>query len=323
MATALGLTEISRGVILIKENGGRGRVVEFTGTIYNTLYERPMVKLEGYARRYGLEGELLAYLNYGGSTNSAKDALAEGMLALALERGQLRPGQALVEASSGTFAVALTVAGVHSGHPVHLVMPGTVTPDRQQYFAKLGAHVELTNYVYGRTGTIQRAQALAQELDGYFINYFANDDNPEYHRRVTGPAILRAAGGELSAVVAGVGSGGTITGVGEYLKAWAGNVWTVAVQPFESQSLTGGFSGKHGIAGIGSGFVPDNYNPYIVDEVVSVTTGDAVTAAREVLASDAIPAAGSCGAVLCAARELLTRQPGRVVCVFNGATLFE
>ena len=297
-----------------------GAVVE---NIYNTLYDRPIVRLEGYSRHHGLAGEMLAYLNYGGATGSAKDALAEGMLALARERGQLRPGQAIVEASSGTFAVALTIAAVHSGHPVYLAMPGTVTPDRQRYFSDLGATVELTNYVFGRTGTIRRAQELAREHDGYFINYFSNDDNPEYHRRVTGPAILRAAGNDISALVVGVGSGGTVTGVGEYLKAWVGNVWTVAVQPFESQSLTGGFCGKHGISGIGCGFVPENYNPYIVDEVVSVTTGDALSSAREVLASDAIPACASSGAVLCAARELQKRRPGRVVCVFNGSALFE
>lgn len=279
--------------------------------------------MEGYARRHGLSGELLAYLNYGGPTNSAKDALAEGMLALALERGRLRAAQPVVEASSGTFAVALTIAALHSGHPVHLVMPGTVMPDRQRYFTQLGAQVEVTNYVYGRSGTISRAEELAREVDGYFVNYFSNDDNPEVHRRVTGPAILRAAGGEVDAVVAGVGSGGTITGVAEYLKAWAGNVYAVAVQPFESQSLTGGFSGKHGIAGIGPGFVPNNYNPYVVDEVASVTTGDATEAAREVLATDAIPATASCGAVLCAARAFLQRRPGRVVCMFNGAALFE
>ncbi|MDL2293929.1 cysteine synthase family protein [Ruminococcaceae bacterium OttesenSCG-928-D13] len=291
--------------------------------IYNTLYNRPTVRLEGYTALHGLPGELLAYLNYGGATGSAKDALAEGMLALAMERGQLRAGQPVIEASSGTFAVALTIAAIHSGHPVHLVMPGTVTPDRQRMFTGLGATVVLTNYVYGRAGTLRRAQQLAEEVDGYFVNYFSNDDNPEYHRRVTGPAILKAVDGKLDAIVAGVGSGGTLTGVGEYLKAWAGTVWTVAVQPFESQSLTGGFSGRHGINGIGSGFVPDNYNPYIVDEVVSVATGDAVAAAREVLATDAVPAAVSCGAVLCAARELQKRRTGRVLCIFNGMAVVE
>ncbi len=291
---------------------------------YNTLYERPTVELTGFAKRHTLEGHLMAYLNYGGATSSAKDALAEGMLALAVESGSLRPGQPVVEASSGTFAVALTIAAVHSGHPVHLVMPGNVSPERQNAFTELGAQVVTSNYVYGRSGTLQRAERLAEEIGGYFVNYFSNDSNPEYHRRVTGPAILRAMQGDITAVVAGVGSGGTITGVGEYLKAWAGNVWTVAVQPFESQSLTGGFSGKHGIAGIGPGFVPDNYNPYIVDEVISVTTGDAKTAAREVLATDAVPASASCGAVLCAARQVMARRPGgRVLCIFNGMSVYE
>ncbi len=291
--------------------------------IYNTLYQRPTLRLEGYEARHNLPGEMLAYLNYGGPTCSAKDALAEGMLALARERGQLRAGQPVIEASSGTFAVALTIAALHSGHPVHLVMPGTVTPDRQRVFTQLGAQVVLTNYVYGRAGTVQRAGELAGEIAGYFVNYFQSDDNPEFHRRVTGPAIYKATGGELSAVVAGVGSGGTITGVGEYLKAWAGNVWTVAVQPFESQSLTGGYAGKHGIAGIGPGFVPDNYNPYIVDEVISVTTGDATEAAREVLLCDAVPATASAGAVLYAARQLQQRRPGRTLCIFSGMSLYE
>lgn len=290
---------------------------------YSTLYKRPTVELTGFVARHGLQGTLMAYLNYGGATSSAKDALAEGMLALAVEKGTLHPGQPVVEASSGTFAVALTIAAVHSGHPIHLVMPGNVAPERQDAFSELGAHVITSNYVYGRSGTIQQAEKLAQELGGYFVNYFSNDNNPEFHRRVTGPAILRAMEGDVTAVIAGVGSGGTITGVGEYLKAWAGNVWTVAVQPFESQSLTGGFSSRHGIAGIGSGFLPDNYNPYIVDEVISVTTGDAKTAAREVLATDAVPGSASCGAVLCAAKQVMAHRPGRVLCIFNGMSMYE
>lgn len=290
---------------------------------YNTLYSRPTIELAGFTALHSLPGQLMAYLNYGGPTSSAKDALAEGMLALAVEKGLLQPGQPVIEASSGTFAVALTIAARHSGHPVHLVVPGSVMPDRQQYLASLGANVVETNYVYGRSGTIRRAQQLAEEIGGYFVNYFSNDDNPEFHRRVTGPAILKAMEGEISAVIAGVGSGGTISGVGEYLKAWAGNVWTVAVQPYESQTLTGGFSGRHGIAGIGPGFIPDNYNPYIVDEVISVTTGDAKSAAREVLASDAIPASASCGAVLFAAKQVIRQRPGRVLCLFNGMTVYE
>lgn len=296
---------------------------ETADSIYSALYSRPLVKLGGYCRHHGLANNLFAYLNYGGATASAKDALAEGMLALAIEKGKLRPGQPVIEAASGTFAVALTIACVHSGHPVHLVVPGTVMPERQRYLADLGAKVVLTNYVYGRAGTVNRAKQLAEEVDGYFINYFSNDDNPEFHRRVTGPAIYKALNGQVDALVVGVGSGGSITGVAEYLKAWAGNVWTAAVQPFESQSLTGGFAGRHGISGIGPGFVPENYNPYIVDEVVSVTTGDAKQTAREVLATDAVPASVSCGAVLCAATEIARKRSGNVVCLFSGMALYE
>ncbi len=290
---------------------------------YSILYDRPMVELAGYTARNQLQGQLLAYLNYGGITGSAKDALAEGMLALATERGELKKGMPIIEASSGTFAVALTIAGLHSGHPVYLVMPGNVEPERIQMFEELGAKVTVTNYVYGRQGTVNRAVQIAERVDGYFINYFDNDDNPEYHRRVTGPALFKKAGDDIDAVVIGVGSGGTLTGVGEYLKGWAGNVWTVAVQPFESQSLTGGYSGRHGISGIGPGFVPDNYNPYVVDEVVSVATGDAAAAARELLATDAVPASISCGAVLCAAKQIMQKRAGKVVCVFNGMTMKE
>ncbi len=291
--------------------------------IYSTLYECPTLELAGFMARRELEGELLAYLNYGGSTGSAKDALAEGMLALAVEKGLLKPRQPVVEASSGTFAVALTIAALRSGHPIYLVMQGTVQPERQHYFAQLGAHVVVTNFVYGRSGALQRAKELCAEKGGYFLNYFSNDDNPEFHRRVTGPAILKAMAGEIDTVVVGVGSGGTITGVSEYLKAWAGNVWTVAVQPFECQNLTGGYAGKHGIAGLGAGFLPDNYNPYIVDEVVSVSTGDAQKTAKEVLISDAVPASVSCGAVLHAAAQVMQRRSGRVLCIFNGMSLYE
>lgn len=294
-----------------------------TGDIYSTLYTRPLVLLRGYCQRHSLPESLYAYLNWGGATGSAKDVLAAGMLQLAVEHGKLRSGQPVVEASNGTFAAALTIAATRSGHPVYLAMPGTVMPERQRFFTDLGAQVELTNYVYGRSGMVNRAIELAEQLGGYFVNYFVNDDNPEFHRRVTGPAILKAAGEDIAALVVGVGSGGTITGVAEYLKAWAGNVWTVAVQPFESQSLTGGFAGRHGISGIGAGFVPDNYNPYIVDEVLSINTADAKEAAREVLLTDAVPAGASAGAVLRAATDIAKRHTGKVICVFNGMAVYE
>lgn len=292
-------------------------------SIYSSLYERPLLNMSGFAAKHGLRGELYAYLNYGGATGSGKDALAEGMLALAAERGDLITGQPVIEASSGTFAVALTIAALHSGHPVYLIIPGSVSSSRQEYLKNLGAEVIVTNYVYGMTGTMNKAKEVAQQVKGYFVNYFSNDDNPEFHRRVTGPAIFKAMNGEIDNYIAGVGSGGTLSGTAEYLKAWAGNVWTVAVQPYESQNLSGGFTGKHGINGIGAGFVPDNYNPYIVDEIISVSTGEAKSSAFEALFTDAVPASPSCGAVLSAAKDVMQKRGGKTVCVFNGMVMYE
>ena len=291
---------------------------------YETLYSRPVVALSGYCAKYDLPDSLYAYLAYGGTTGSAKDALAEGM-ALATEKGLLQPGQTVIECSSGSFAVALAVACAHSRHPLMLCMPATVPLERQQMLTKFGAQIVLSNYVYGRRGVEQRAQEAVEQTGGYFLNYFDNDLNAEFHRRVTGPNIAKATGGALDAVVAGVGSGGTITGVGEYIKAWYPDVKVVAVEPYESQAIGGGYIGRHNIPGLGAGFVPENYNPYIVDAVMAVPSHTANVTAREVLETDAIPASPSAGAVLTAAHQLMAEHPDlkRVVCVFAGQVLYE
>ena len=292
---------------------------------YETLYQRPVVRLAGYSARHGLPASLYAYLAAGGPTNSAKDALAEGMLAIATEKGLLKPGQTVVEGSSGSFAVALAISCARSGHPLVLCMPATVSTERQHMLAKLGAKIALTNYVYGRRGVEKRAQEAVERTGGYYLNYFDNDCNAEFHRRVTGPNIARATEGALDAIVVGVGSGGTITGVGEYIKAWYPDVKIIAVEPYESQAIGGGFVGKHNIPGLGAGFVPENYNPYSVDGVVPVASNVANQTAQEVLRTDAVPASPSAGATLAAARELMEEKPElqRVLCIFAGKELYE
>ncbi len=292
---------------------------------YETLYDRPVVALSGYCARHGLPDSLSAYIGFGGTTGSIKDALAEGMLALATEKGFLKPGQPVIECSSGSFAISLAVACSHSGHPLILVMSGAVAPERQQLLTSFGAQIVQSNQFFGRKGKEDRAKEVVQKTGGYFLNYFANDLNPEFHRRVTGPNIARATGGAIDAVVAGVGSGGTITGVGEYLKAWYPDVKVIAVEPYESQAIGGGPMGRHSIPGLGAGFVPENYNPYIVDAVMSVPSRTAQAAAREVLETDAIPASPSGGAALSAAHQLMKEHPelSRVVCVFAGQALYE
>lgn len=289
-------------------------------TLYNT---HPVVPLAHYSAKYALQGELLAYLNYGGPTATAKDSLAMGMLLLALEKGSLQPNQKIVEASSGTFAAALTIAALQLGHPVYLVVPASTSSSRQKYLQELGANITLGRNSSDASANIMQASALAKEINGYFVNYLSNDDNPEFHRQNTGPALLKALSNKIDTLVVAVGSGGTLTGTAEYLKAWLGDVWVVAVQPAESQVLTGGFAGKHGISGIGLSFIPNNYNPYIVDEIISVPSVDALDTASEILHLEGIPACPSAGAVLCAAKSVMAKRPSKTVCLFNGMQTYE
>ncbi len=295
---------------------------------YQTLYDCPIVELVNYEKRYSLPGRLYAYLDFGGATGTAKDGLAEGMLALAAQKGRLAPGQPVVEAGSSTFAAALTLAAGAAGHPVYLAMPESVSLTRQAALKGMGAHLVFSGSLYGRAGAERLAEETAEKYAGYYLDYFRNDDNPEYHRRVTGPAVTKAIEGEgkslVDAIVVGVGSGGTITGVGETVKAWTNDVRIVAVEPYESQAIGGGFLGKHSIAGIGAGFVPDNYNAYVVDLVSAVTSGDAAQAAKEVLLADGIPACASAGATLAAARRMLeSGQSKAALCIFSGRQLYD
>jgi len=290
---------------------------------YQDVYRCPVVKLEGFSGRHGLPASLLAYLNFGGATGTAKDGLAETMLAFATERGALKPGMAVVEASSGSFGAALAVSCATTGHPCLLVVPSSLPIARRKHLQDLGARIVLCSGG-GRKALERVARETAAKYEGYYTNYFANDDNPEYHRRVTGPQILRHAGDSIDAVVVGVGSGGTITGVAEYIKAWNSMVRIVAVEPAECAAISGGFIGHHGIAGIGPGFVPENYNPYVVDTVLTVKTADAERAAREALFFDGVPACTSAGATLAAAVQLVAAgKAKRPLCVFSGRRMYE
>ena len=293
--------------------------------LYQTLQPCPIVELRGYLAACGLRGRLYAYLDYNGPTGTSRDNLAEGMLALADARGALQPGQPIIEASGGAFAFALTLAGQTAGHPVVLTMPEDTPALRQENLLRLGAKILHTPSRNGLAGARALAAQTAAEKGWFYMNWLANDDNPAYHRRVTGPAIAKAIAREgasiVDAITIGVGSGGTITGVGETIKGWTNDVRMVAVEPYESQALSGGMTGSHGIAEIGFGLVPENYNSYVVDNVAAVTTTDAARAAQRVLRTDAIPASISAGAALHAAAQLLANGTSRsALAVFSGRT---
>ena len=291
--------------------------------LYQTLLPCPIVELRGYLAACGLRGRLYAYLDYNGPTGTARDNLAEGMLALADERGALKPGQPVIEASSGAFALALTLAGQTAGHPVVLAMPEDAPALRQEQLLRLGAKILHVPARGGLSAARALARQTAAEKGWYDMNWLANDDNPEYHRRVTGPAIVQSIARQnqslVDAITIGVGSAGTVTGVGETIKAWTNDVRIVAVEPYENQVLGGGLTGPHGIPDIGYGIVPENYNSYVVDNVSAVASRDAQRAAQQVLRTDAIPASVSAGAALHAAAQLLANCNSRAaLAIFSG-----
>lgn len=289
---------------------------------YQDVYRCPVLRMSGYSGQHGLSATILAYLDFGGATGTCKDGVAETMLAFATERGALKPGMPVVEASSGSFGAALAVSCATTGHPCILVVPSSLPPTRRKQLQSLGARIVVCSSG-GRKALERVAADTAKKYGGYYTNYFANDDNPEYHRRVTGPAIAEAIVQEgqslVDTITVGVGSGGTITGVGECVKAWTNDVQMVAVEPYECQALGGGLLGPHGIPDIGFGLVPDNYNPYVVDKIAAVASADAARAARTVLLTDAIPAAASGGAAIAAAARFLAEGRSRAaLCIIPG-----
>ncbi len=285
---------------------------------HQTLNQFPVVSLSRFAAQNNLQGSLLACLAYSGSTGTIKTPLAYGMISIAKERKLLLNNQTIVEASSGAFGAALSIAGHQMGHHVILCVSANTPRERINFLKSLGAEVIVCPPVQSQLELSSHAAKVAAQKNGYFMDCFSNDINPEFHRRVTGPAILRATDSDLDFIIAGVGTGGTITGVGEYAKAWS-NISMIAVEPYESQVLNGGFAGSHSIAGIGMGFIPHNYNPYVVNRIISVSGKDAAYAAQQILLTEGIPVCRSGGAVVEAACHILKEKPNsKVLCIFSG-----
>ena len=272
--------------------------------IYSNFYQTlttacPIVELRGYAAACGLKGHLYAYLDFNGPTGTARDGLAEGMLALAIEKKQLAPGQPIIEAASGPFATALTLASLTAGHPIVLVMPEDAPALRQEYLLRLGAQIRHSPARSGLAGARALAAQTAAANGWYYMNWLNKS--------------------LVDAITIGVGSAGTVTGVGETIKAWTNDVRIVAVEPYENQVLGGGLTGPHGIPDIGYGIIPENYNSYVVDNVSAVASRDAQRAAQQVLRTDAIPASVSAGAALHAAAQLLANCNSRAaLAIFSG-----
>ena len=268
----------------------------------------PLLELRRVAQSEGLEARLLAKLESFNPAGSVKDRVAKAMLDDAEARGILKPGSVIIEPTSGNTGIGLASVAAARGYRLIIVMPETMSVERRQLMRAYGAQLVLTEGAKGMKGAIAKAEELAKETPDSFIpGQFVNPANPAAHRAATGPEIWEDSGGQVDLFVAGVGTGGTITGVGEYLKSRNPAVKVVAVEPAGSPVLSGGSAGAHKIQGIGAGFVPEVLNTEIYDEIITVENEDAFAAGRLVGRCEGVLAGISSGAAVWAAIQLAKR----------------
>ena len=269
----------------------------------------PLLRLCGIEKEFGLRARLLAKLESFNPAGSAKDRAAKAMLDDAEARGVLVPGSVIIEPTSGNTGIGLASVAAVRGYRVIIVMPDTMSVERRQLMAAYGAEVVLSEGAKGMSGAIEKAEQLAAGIENSFIpGQFVNPANAAAHRETTGPEIWRDTDGQVDIFVAGVGTGGTITGVGEYLKAKNPAVRVAAVEPKGSPVLSGGEAGAHGLQGIGGGFVPEVLNTAVYDEILQVTEADAYALARLIGRREGVLVGISSGAAAWAAVELAKRE---------------
>lgn len=272
----------------------------------------PLLELSRLEREEGLEARILAKLECFNPAGSTKDRAARAMLDDAEARGLLRPGSVVIEPTSGNTGIGLASVAAARGYRVIIVMPETMSMERRLLMKAYGAELVLTGGAEGMKGAIARAEELAAEIPGSFIpGQFVNPANPAAHRASTGPEIWEDTGGKVDIFVAGVGTGGTITGVGQYLKEKNPAVKIVAVEPQDSPVLGGGCPGPHGIQGIGAGFVPVVLDTGVYDEIIPVSGADAFAAGRQVGRLEGVLVGISSGAAVWAALTLARRSENR------------
>ena len=280
--------------------------------IYRSVTEligrTPLLELCNYERNHGLHATLLAKLECMNPAGSAKDRVAANMIARAEESGQLAPGGTIIEPTSGNTGIGLAAAAAAKGYHVILTMPDTMSVERRALIAAYGAEIVLTPGADGMSGAVARAEELHRSIPGSIIaGQFENPANPEAHEKTTGPEIWADTAGTVDIFVAGAGTGGTVSGVGRYLKAQDPNIKVVAFEPASAPLLTEGRAGPHGLQGIGANFVPENLDRTVLDEILTVTDADAYAAGRELARTEGILVGITSGAAVWAAAQLAMR----------------
>ena len=274
------------------------------GLIGNT----PLVELTHIEKKYGLEARLLAKLEYFNPAGSVKDRIAKEMIEQAERDGKLKEGSTIIEPTSGNTGIGLAAIAAAKGYRLIIVLPETMSIERRNIIKAYGAELVLSDGSKGMKGAIAKAEELHKEIPDSFIpEQFENPANPAAHRKTTGPEIWADTDGEVDAFVAGVGTGGTITGVGEFLKSKKADVKIVAVEPATSAVLSTGQAGAHKIQGIGAGFVPNTLNTEIYDEIIPVSNEDSFALGKEIAKEEGVLVGISSGAALYAAIEVAKR----------------
>lgn len=281
-------------------------------SILDLVGKTPLVELKRIEEKEGLQAKLIAKVESFNPAGSVKDRIAKAMIEDAEAKGLLKEGSVIIEPTSGNTGIGLAAAATVKGYRMILTMPETMSVERRNIVKAYGAEVVLTDGTKGMKGAIEKADELAKEIPNSFIaGQFVNPANPETHKKTTGPEIWEDTDGAVDIFVAGVGTGGTITGTGEYLKEKKPEVKVIAVEPASSPVLSEGVSGSHKIQGIGAGFVPETLNTGIYDEIIKVENEDAFETGRYLAAEEAILAGISSGAALYAAIQLAKREENK------------
>lgn len=283
--------------------------------IYNSISElvghTPLVELKNIEKKFGLKGKIFAKLEYFNPAGSIKDRVALNMILNAERDGKISKGGVLIEPTSGNTGIGIAAIGVPRGYRVIIVMPETMSVERRKLIKAYGAEIVLSDGSKGMKGAIEKAEELAKETGGTIMGQFVNPSNPEAHYKTTGVEIYEDMDGAVDYFVAGVGTGGTITGVGKYLKEKKSDVKVVAVEPYSSPVISEGRAGKHGIQGIGAGFIPETLDVSVIDEVIAVKDEDAFNLGKTVSGAEGFLVGISSGAALWAATEVAKREESK------------